>query len=317
MNPATTPKVQYTYADGTDNTVRPTVLVYPNGRELHYDYGSTGEMDDAASHVASLIDDDGTTHLVDYSYLGRGGSAQSVNAPFGRGFVIADSPQPEVKWTMVDLTNTNDPDTGDIYTGLDRFGRVKDLRWRNTDSNTDLSRVEYGYDRASNRIWRKNPTDPNAHYDWLYTYDAIQRLKLSGMRWTHTGAQHILTLRSILLSQTWTAHTITPSKPQRPSAPCSINNPLKSADLMCIEQIAPVMCNVEEFQSMCAKHGMAATKERIAVVNEFNRTLKPISLQQVAYNIQSTGQRVSSSTVHRTKAFLVKWGLAKDEDFCL
>lgn len=31
-----------------------------------------------------------------------------------------------------------------------------------------------------------------------------ERLKLSGMRWTHAGAQHILTLRSILLSQTWT-----------------------------------------------------------------------------------------------------------------
>lgn len=32
-----------------------------------------------------------------------------------------------------------------------------------------------------------------------------ERLKLSGMRWTHAGAAQILTLRSILLSQTWTA----------------------------------------------------------------------------------------------------------------
>ena len=32
-----------------------------------------------------------------------------------------------------------------------------------------------------------------------------ERLKLSGMRWTHIGAAQILTLRSILLSQTWTA----------------------------------------------------------------------------------------------------------------
>lgn len=30
-----------------------------------------------------------------------------------------------------------------------------------------------------------------------------ERLKLSGMRWSHAGAQQILTLRSILLSQTW------------------------------------------------------------------------------------------------------------------
>jgi hypothetical protein len=32
-----------------------------------------------------------------------------------------------------------------------------------------------------------------------------ERLKLSGMRWSHAGAQQILTLRSILLSQTWHA----------------------------------------------------------------------------------------------------------------
>jgi hypothetical protein len=32
-----------------------------------------------------------------------------------------------------------------------------------------------------------------------------QRLKLSGMRWKKAGAQHILTLRTILLSHTWTA----------------------------------------------------------------------------------------------------------------
>ena len=32
-----------------------------------------------------------------------------------------------------------------------------------------------------------------------------ERLKLSGMRWTHAGAAQIMTLRSILLSQTWDA----------------------------------------------------------------------------------------------------------------
>jgi hypothetical protein len=32
-----------------------------------------------------------------------------------------------------------------------------------------------------------------------------QRLKLSGMRWTRDGAQHILTLRTVLLSRTWDA----------------------------------------------------------------------------------------------------------------
>ncbi|MEZ5951680.1 MAG: hypothetical protein R3C12_21200 [Planctomycetaceae bacterium] len=192
VNPATTPKFQYTYDDGSDNTIRPTALVYPYGRELHYDYGSTGEMDDAASRVASLIDDDGTTHLVDYSYLGRGGSAQSVDAPFGRGFVIADSPQPEVPWTMMDLTGTNDPDTGDIYSGFDRFGRVKDNRWYNYDALADVDRIQYGYNRAGNRIWRKNVVADalGKHFDELYGNDAIQRLKdlqRGTLNGSHTG----------------------------------------------------------------------------------------------------------------------------------
>ena len=32
-----------------------------------------------------------------------------------------------------------------------------------------------------------------------------ERLKLSGIRWAHAGAAQIMTLRSILLSQTWAA----------------------------------------------------------------------------------------------------------------
>ena len=62
---------------------------------LTYDYGAVNGMDDSDSRVASLVDDDGpSTHLVDYSYLGVGSSAQSVDAPFGLGFVVADYTQP-------------------------------------------------------------------------------------------------------------------------------------------------------------------------------------------------------------------------------
>ena len=34
-----TPKVQYGYANGTGNTIRPTGLTYPDGRALNFDYG--------------------------------------------------------------------------------------------------------------------------------------------------------------------------------------------------------------------------------------------------------------------------------------
>jgi RHS repeat-associated protein len=153
------------YADGSANTIRPTGLTYPDGRKVTFDYGAADSIHDQCSLVASLIDSDtGETHLADYQYLGLG------------IVVLQDSPQADLRYTLVSLTGSNDPDTGDIYAGLDRFGRVKDLRWRNTDSGSDLSRVLYGYDRASSRIWRENPSDSSRRYDWLYGYDGLHRL---------------------------------------------------------------------------------------------------------------------------------------------
>jgi len=45
----------------------PLTLTYPNGRVLTYAYGTSGGINDALSRICSLIDNDGTTHLVDYS----------------------------------------------------------------------------------------------------------------------------------------------------------------------------------------------------------------------------------------------------------
>src|SRR5690606_34900696 len=135
--------------------IRPTGQVYPNGRVVNYDYGTPGGINDAISRIGSLIDsDEGDTHLADYSYLGLGSVVQQ------------DSPEADLRYTLISRTGTNDSDTGDISAGLARFGRVKDVRWRNTSMNTDVSRVQYGYDRASNRTWRANPTDPQRRYDW-------------------------------------------------------------------------------------------------------------------------------------------------------
>lgn len=53
--------------------------------------------------------------LVDYDNLGRG------------TFVIADDSRLDLKWSLVDLPGSSDPDTGDIYSVVDRFGRVKEL----------------------------------------------------------------------------------------------------------------------------------------------------------------------------------------------
>jgi len=158
VNTGTSLKVQYAYADGSSNTIRLTKMTYPDGRELNYDYGSAGSTDDALSRVASLIDDDGTTHLVDYSYLGR------------NTFVQTDYPEPDLRYDLA-MGAGDDP-----YDGFDRFGRVVDSRWYDYGSSADVDRILYGYDRASNRTYREQTCDSNSYHDEVYGYDGVNRL---------------------------------------------------------------------------------------------------------------------------------------------
>jgi len=129
VNTSTTPKVQYGYANGSVNTIRPTTITYPNGRVITYDYGSANFIPDAASRIGSIVDDVPSTHLSDYSYLGLG------------TFIEVDYTEPDIKWSMVGTAGGNDPDTGDIYRGFDRFGSNKDNYWYDYGSSTDVDRI--------------------------------------------------------------------------------------------------------------------------------------------------------------------------------
>ena len=165
VNTSTSLKVGYSYANGSSNTIRMTKMTYPDGRELNYGYGSAGSTDDALSRVASLIDNDGSTHLVDYSYLGAG------------SFTETDYAAIDVKHTLVGTAGGNDPDTGDIYRGLDRFGRVKDCYWYDYGTSTDVLRIKHGHDRAGNRLYREEAD--TSDLDQLYGYDDVNRLTQS------------------------------------------------------------------------------------------------------------------------------------------
>ncbi|MEQ9410365.1 MAG: RHS repeat-associated core domain-containing protein [Fuerstiella sp.] len=168
VNVMSTPNVQYDYASGDDNTIRPTSITYPDGREISFEYDSSGSMPDALSRIASIVDDDGSsTHLADYSYLGL------------RTFVETDYTEPEVKYTLVGTAGGNDSDTGDIYHGIDRFGRIDDSYWYDYGSSADVDRIKYGYSRSGNRLWRENVVARSLgkYFDEKYVYDAIQRLQ--------------------------------------------------------------------------------------------------------------------------------------------
>ena len=80
-------------------------------------------------------------------------------------------------------------DGGDQYTGWDRFSRVVDQRWIVTSSGTALERVQYGFDRANNRLWRDNLVGDgtSANQDEFYTYDGLYRLSVLQRGQLNTG----------------------------------------------------------------------------------------------------------------------------------
>lgn len=192
VNLSTTPRVAIGYASGVANTIRPESLAYPDGRIVTFDYGPSASMNDVASRVASLIDSDpSSTHLVDYLYLGLNTIIQQT------------SPEAELRYSWISQSSGTDPETGDIYGGLDRFGRIRNLIWENYVSTTNLSQLEYGYDRASQRLWTKDPTAASysQEADELYTYDAAERLKTFGRGVLASGNASLNTTN---FAQCWT-----------------------------------------------------------------------------------------------------------------
>ncbi len=172
----TTPAVQYGYADGSTNTIRPTSIAYPNARVLSYSYGAAGSIEDAVSRIAALVDNDGVTQLAAYDYIGLA------------NVIEVASEEPGLTYTLIGIESGEDPDTGDIYRGLDRFARVKDLIWTSSGPGSSSSssssgaanvveRVQHGYDRNGDRLYRAEPVDANDQHDEYYEYDALFRLR--------------------------------------------------------------------------------------------------------------------------------------------
>jgi RHS repeat-associated protein len=154
VNTGTTPKVQYEHVDGTGNTARPTKIIYPNGRVLDIEY-AVGH-DAKLSRVTDLKISGESAAAVAYTYFGLGSVAQT------------SYPQPGIVSAMASAGS---------FPGFDRFGRIIDLPW--TKSSTDLVHLQYGYDRSSNRTFRKDVVAQAAgkNFDELYQYDGLQRLR--------------------------------------------------------------------------------------------------------------------------------------------
>jgi RHS repeat-associated protein len=182
-----TPEVQYAYTEmsGGQNNSRLTGMTYPSGYALNFNYNAG--LDSSISRLSSISDSGGV--LESYLYLGLG------------TVVERDHPQSHVNLTYV--KQGSDPnangDGGDQYTGLDRFGRVIDQNWYNTNTATSTDRFQYGYDRDSNVLWRNNLV--NAAFGELYAYDSLNQLT-SFQRGT-LNSTHIGLVGSASRSQSW------------------------------------------------------------------------------------------------------------------
>jgi RHS repeat-associated protein len=201
QTPAVT--VQYTYSQMLNgqqyaNHSRLTRLIYPNGRQVNYQYASG--LDDAISRLTSLQDNGATQPLEVYSYLGLGTVVRRAH------------PEPGVDLTYI--KQAGDPaqppppldNPGDPYTGLDRFGRVQDQRWLPTASpQSPTDRFQYGYDPDSNRLYRANLVTAALvmplPFGELYQYDALNQLTSFG-RGTLTATRNGL-IGPASRSQSW------------------------------------------------------------------------------------------------------------------
>jgi RHS repeat-associated protein len=174
-------KVEYSHADGSDNTVRPTSLTYPDGTTTittAYD----GTAADALSRPEAL--QEGSATLCSYRYLGS-------NVVIGVKYDVAGN---------VGLTfrDGGAGDAGDPYTGLDRFGRLIETLWKK--GAADRVRSQYGRNRFGGIVWRRDDqaqaqgvsTEDNHYsYDGLYQVKERQRGNLTGTPPNYTGIDNL------------------------------------------------------------------------------------------------------------------------------
>ncbi len=157
-----TPKVAYTYANGSANTTRRLSTTYPSGKIITISYGAANSANDRLSRLAELTLQGEGQALGEFAWMGAG------------RLVSLTMPQPGIALSYKHASGEPVGDAGDPYSGYDRFGRTVDMRWIKTSDSSSLSRIQYGYDRMSRRLWRQDLAAPApTKQDRFYGYDAL------------------------------------------------------------------------------------------------------------------------------------------------
>jgi RHS repeat-associated protein len=156
VNTGTSLKVGYGWANGSSNTIRQTGFTYPNTASLDIDYGSG--LDASLSRPLALKES--STTFASMRYLGLG-------IQVGLKYDAASS----VQFTY-EAGGTGD--AGDIYTGLDRFGRLVETIWIRADKYQ--VRTQYGRNRVGGVVWKKD-VKASTGEDHYYWYDRLQQVR--------------------------------------------------------------------------------------------------------------------------------------------
>jgi YD repeat-containing protein len=157
VDPATTPAVRYAYTGDLaweNDTSRLIAVTYPSGRVVNYDYAYG--VDGAIGRLTLIHDATGT--LETYAYLGLG--------------TVVEQDRPAIGINLTYISPTGG--TGDPYTGLDRFGRVVDQLWFDTNVNAPTDWFRCGYDADGNVTYRDNLL--NAAFGEMYGYDGLNQV---------------------------------------------------------------------------------------------------------------------------------------------
>jgi len=163
-------KVGYSYADGTANQTRRLTPTYPSDKLITMSYGTANSADDRLSRLASVALTGETDPLGEFAWMGAG------------RLVSLTMPQPGIALSYKHATGEPVGDAGDPYSGYDRFGRTVDMRWIKTSDQSSLSRIQYGYDKMSRRLWRQDLAAPaTTKQDRFYDYDGLGQVTDSAL----------------------------------------------------------------------------------------------------------------------------------------
>ncbi len=168
-----TPKVTYTYANGSANTTRRLSVTYPCGKLVTMNYGAASSADDRLSRLAGVSLDGEVSALGAFTWMGAG------------RLVELAMPQPGIALSYRHASGEPAGDGGDPYSGYDRFGRTVDMHWikiLSAESVQSVDRIQYGYDRMSRRLWRQDLAAPaDTKQDRFYGYDRLGQVKDSSL----------------------------------------------------------------------------------------------------------------------------------------